>query len=128
PRTPLRTRVQFWWRRWESNPRPSRRAPRRGYPLRILPLPPGGGGNLEPSSSARTRPIGRLALQGGLIPPDRAHSGRFQMSGEPKLVRAAPLYYAGEYLPRNPLRTRVQSQLSSRNENGPELLGAILIS
>src|SRR5206468_10970902 len=48
-------------------PRPSRRAPRRGYPLRILPFPPGGGGNLEPSSSARTRPIGRLALQAGLI-------------------------------------------------------------
>src|SRR2546429_9654103 len=63
-----------------------------------------------------------------LIPPDRAHSGRFQMSGEPKLVHAAPLYYAGEYLPRNPLRTRVQSQPSSRNENGPEPLGAILIS
>src|SRR2546429_9781032 len=83
---------------------------------------------IEPSSSARTRRIGRLALQGGLIPPDRAHSGRFQMSGEPKLVHAAPLYYAGEYLPRNPLRTRVQSQPSSRNENGPEPLGAILIS
>src|SRR5439155_14445738 len=27
--------------RWELNPRPSRHAPRRGYPLRIPPLPPG---------------------------------------------------------------------------------------
>src|SRR2546428_1840941 len=40
------------------------------------------GGNLEPPPSARTRPSGRLALQGGIIPPDRAHSNRFRMSGE----------------------------------------------
>src|SRR5947209_4507320 len=72
------------------------RAPRRGYPLRILPLPPGGGGNLEPSSSARTRPIGRLALQGGLIPPDRAHSNGFQMSGEPNWCALPPFTTRGD--------------------------------
>jgi len=34
-------------------------------------------------------------------------------------VRAAPLYHAGEYLPRNPLRTRVQSYHEPEMETDP---------
>src|SRR5439155_26977350 len=38
------------------------RAPRRGYPLRILPLPPGGGGNLEPFDSFALLPDSLMAF------------------------------------------------------------------
>ena len=56
---------------------------------------------VEPPPSARTRPIGRLALQGGLIPPDRSRrDGVFKSVSS--FALAAPLYYAGEYLPRTP--------------------------
>src|SRR5947209_5414074 len=57
---------------------------------------------IEPSSSARTRPIGRLALQGGLIPPDRAHSNGFQMSGEPNWCALPPFTTRGSTSPATP--------------------------
>ena len=48
----------------------------------------------RPPPSARTRPLGRLALQGGLIPPDRSRRDGVFKSAIP-FALAAPLYYAG---------------------------------
>ena len=52
---------------------------------------------------------------------------RFQMSGEPNWCALPPFTTRGSPSPAPPSRTRVQFQLSSKNENGPELHGAILI-
>ena len=71
---------------------------------------------VEPPPSARTRPIGRLALQGGLIPPDRSRrDGVFKSASS--FALAAPLYYAGEYLPRTPSGRGFNSLPSTRKCN-----------
>src|SRR2546427_6538686 len=49
------------------------------------------------------------------------------MSGEPNWCALPPFTTRGSTSPAPPSRTRVQFQLSSKNENGPELHGAILI-
>src|SRR3989442_1542091 len=57
---------------------------------------------VEPPTVARTRPIGRLAPQGGIIPPDRSRR-KSVFNSASSFALAAPLYDSGEYLPRTPL-------------------------